>query len=444
MNLILHRILSTNDLDAWAKLKKEFFEPPYTEVYSLIEKFYTSHEKLPSFDELELVTRDERQRNYVTALREVNVPETLDNQIILEALINDYSQREVLNKLSGYLDSLVYKDVEEIVEHLSDIAVHIEEQTEVSEYITSFNTFKTYDEQLIESRIYLGLNNDFDRETLGAAPGEFILLGGYRGSGKSVVCANLTTQQHRQSNASLFFSIEMSAREIYNRKLSILSGVPEKHIKSGKLTFEEQVAIATVKARMTKENSSDLLEEFHNTQDFDRFESAIIQRPVASNKEMIIVDNPKLTIQSIDAILHKYKNKLGDELKLVVVDYINQIESRDPYDWKVQIEHSKRLKALAKKYEVVMVSPFQITEDGAVRFSKGILDSADWAFNLKPVKEESVNGIEFECKKARGDEMISFASAIDWPTLTIHPARNLEFMKKEAPKKKKTEDDLSL
>lgn len=451
MNLILHKVLADQDLEVWSRLKKEFFEPPYSHLYLLVDKFYQKFDKLPTFDELEIITRDEKDANYITALKELEVPEDLDIEIILQAVINEYAQRETLQQLNTYLEDIIYKDVGDMVEDLAAIAIDVEEKTEVSEQIVEMNDFLTIDTDTISSRVPLGLNNDFDAETLGMAPGEYIMLGGFRGSFKSGVCCNVVCSQYLQGNSTLYFSIEMSGRELYNRYMSILSDVPEKRIKSGKLTDLEKFAIAKVRANMTQDGSFDLLERFGKDRDFNSFERSLIDRPLKKDNRIITIDNSNLTISNIDATIHSYKTKLEDNLKVVVVDYINQITSDDPYNWQVQINLSKKLKALARKYEIVMVTPFQTSEEGKVRFAKGILDSPDWAFNLSPVKDGDSGAIEFECKKSRGDQSVSFASEVHWPTLKILPHKNIEFMKdkvtnkKEKPKEpEKGADDLSL
>lgn len=440
MNLILHKVLADQDLEVWSRLKREFFEAPYTEIYLLINKFYQKFDKLPTFDELEIITRHEKDANYISALKELEVPEDLDIEIILQAVINEYAQREVLHQLTGYLDKIDLKDVGEMVEDLASIAIDVEEKTEVSEQIVEMNDFLTIDIDTIESRVPLGLNNDFDQQSLGMATGEYVMLGGYRGSGKSVVCCNVATAQYLQGNSVLYFSIEMSGRELYNRYMSILSDVPEKHIKSGRLTDIEQLAIAKVRAGMTQDGSYDLLEKFEKDQDFNAFERALINRPLSRDNRIITIDNSTLTMPNIDATIHSYKTKLEDSLKVVVVDYINQITSPDPFNWQVQINLSKKLKALARKYDIVMVTPFQTSEEGKVRFAKGILDSPDWAFNLSPVIDGDEGAIEFECKKSRGDQAISFASEIHWPTLKIMPHKNIEFMKSKMGGKEKKEE----
>jgi len=453
MNLILHKILATQDLAAWSRIRKEFFEAPYTEIYLLIDKFYKKFNKLPSFDELEVVTRNEKHLNYIKSLKTVNVPDDLDVEIIIQALINQYAQKEVLERLSGYLDGLVFKDAGEIVEDLNSIAIHIEEQTDSAEQIVLMNDFTTIDTNEIFARIPLGLNNVFDQHSLGLAPSEMIMFGGYRGSGKSAVCANIVCNQYSQGNSALYFSIEMRGRELYQRYLSILSGVAQNHIKSGKLSLDEQIAIANTRAAMTQDGALDLMEKFLLDRDFVDFENNLIQRPLKSDNKIITIDNPTLSMSNIDATIHNFKTKLEDKLKVVVVDYINQITAKDAYHWDIQIELSKKLKALARKYEVVMVTPYQISEDGKVRFSKGILDSPDWAFHMSPVKTEgsSIGAVEFECKKSRNDREIDFASEIDWSTLKISPHENVPFVKstmmkgnrKETETNQKTDDDLA-
>jgi replicative DNA helicase len=449
MNLILHKVLADQDLEVWSRLRKEFFEPPYTEIYLLVNRFYQKFDKLPSFDELEVVTRDEKHANYITALKELNVPEDLDIEIILQALINEYAQREILQQLSTYLDQLIFKDVGEMVEDMASIAIDVEEKTEVSEQIVEMNDFMTIDSDTIFSRVPLGLNNDFDRQSLGMAPGEMIMFGGYRGSGKSIICSNIVCSQYLQGNSALYFTIEMGGRELYNRNIAILSSVREKHIKAGNLTNLEMMDIAKVRAAMSEDGAEDLLEKFSKDKDFNTFERHLIDRPLKGGNRIITIDNSTLTLANIDATLHTYKTKLEDKLKVVVVDYINQITSPDPYNWQVQINLSKKLKALARKYEIVMVTPFQTSEEGKVRFSKGVLDSPDWAFNLTAVHDGDGGQLEFECKKSRGDEAIDFASEIHWPTLTIMPHKNMEFMKNknkaETPKEPvDNKDDLTL
>jgi archaellum biogenesis ATPase FlaH len=448
MNLILHRILDTQDLNTWAKLKRTYFKAPYITVYDLISRFYEKNNKLPSFNDLDLIIRTEKDRTLIKALSCIKVPEDLDTDIIFQAMLNEYAQDEVLFRLDSYLDELAFKDVAEIIDDLNDISLDIEERTETSEQVIFMNEFATIDEEELFARIPLGLNNDFDVQSLGAALSEMFMFGGYRGSGKSLICSNIACNQYHQGNSSLYFSIEMRAREIFNRNMSILSGVDTHIIKSGKLKSEDMRRIAKVRAEMVKDGDN-IYNDFVTDKDFSKFEQRMLQQPITKKKQLITIDNPRLTLSNIDATIGSFKSKLDDNLKVVIVDYINQIHENDAYRWDVQTAISKKLKELARKYEVVMVTPYQTDKEGETRFAKGLLDSPDWAFTTKPhtISEsgEGADAIEFTCVKARGDRAINFTSAINWDTLKIDASTTPTLTKPirgaKHPKEYKPSDD---
>ena len=102
---------------------------------------------------------------------------------------------------------------------------------------------------------------------------------------------------------------------------------------------------------------------------------------------------------------------------LVVVDYVNQIQTNDLYDWKSQILLSKKLKDLAVKHNVLMITPYQTDDKGEARFAKGLLDAADVAVTL----ENKGDYIEFESTKTRGMPAFKFNAPCIWDTLEILP-----------------------
>jgi replicative DNA helicase len=432
MNLILHRIIASQDLGAWSKIKKEFFAPPYDRIYSLILSFYNKFNKLPTFSELQTVIRNENDLNIIKALELLEVPEDIETDIILQAFINEYAQGEILSKLSRYVDDIAFKDANELIEELNTIALEVEEKTEVSEQVVMMNDFTTIDKDEITSRVPLGLSNAFDEHTLGLAPSEMITFGGYRGSGKSLVCSNVACNQFEQGHPSLYFTIEMRGREIFQRNLSILSGVENRKIKSGNLDYDDQWKIAKVRASMTIDGAGDLLEEFEDTRNFTQFERKLIERPLNTENQIVTIDNPRLTLANIDATISTFKSKFQDSLKVVIVDYINKISENDPFEWKTQVHIATKLKDLAAKYDVVMVSPYQVDKKGEARFAKGILDPVDWAFTLSPHKSNEVGGvdaIEFNNVKARGGAEKDFVAGIDWNTLKIIASETPELTK---------------
>lgn len=428
MNLILSKILLDKDLNAWSKLKQQYFQAPHTIIFQQIGKFYEKYSKLPTFEELELVVRDDNTLNLVQALRDTEMPDDLDTDILIQALVNEYAQKEVLHKVDKLVDDIVFMDAPEMVESLSTMAIDLEEKTENAEQIVLMSDFKTVDIDDLNSFTPLGLSNAFDAFSMGLAPTEYMMLGGFRGSGKSVVSCNITANQFLQGNSTLYFSIEMRGKEVFQRHLSILSGVPMSHIKKNELTTQDKDAIARTRAEWHVDGVEDYI-KYMEHKDFDRFELDLFKRPLLPDNQIVIVDNQSLTLANIDATVQTYKTKFKDKLKLVVVDYINVLTANEPLKWETQIALSAGLKKIARKHEIAMVSPFQLDEKGGVRFAKGILDAPDWAFNLQ-AKDQS---IEFECKKTRGTASMDFESEMAWDCLQVLPHRNIKEEQQETP-----------
>ena len=93
------------------------------------------------------------------------------------------------------------------------------------------------------------------------------------------------------------------------------------------------------------------------------------------------------------------------------------------------------MKALAEKHDVVMVAPYQIDANGEARFSKGILDSPDYAILLQAYKTaehggtDTVDAMKFSTTKARDVPPFEAASAVDWHTLKIKSEDNISMDK---------------
>ena len=444
--VVLNKLLSERNLDIWAKLKLVFLDPAYSSLYSVVNKYYEKYSAIPSFDDLELTLREGPASKTLATLRLTEVPD-VSAEVALDALIDQYTQNETVKLLDKFVDKLPLYDTNEIKENLATIALTIEEKTHTSEKVFTMADMMMFShpEDLEKERVYLGLNNSFDSVLGGVARQELILIGGKRGSGKSIASSNLFVNQYESGNSSIYFSIEMTAKETMERNLSILANVNLQNLKQHKLTDEELLRVVRARAEMFVD-SQDLVSEFLRHRDRFKFEELLVRScSLKPDNQMIIVDDRDLTLSSIDLHIGKAKAKFGDKLKLVVVDYLNQIvlEGNDQYDWKPQIEVSKKLKNLARKYEIVMVSPYQIDANGEARFAKGILDAADIALTMEAHDKET-NAISFETTKIRGGKEMAFTCPIDWDTLRISPQSVDRPQAKEPIKKtgKKSQEDV--
>ena len=420
--VVLSKLLVERNLDVWAKLKLAFLDSAYSSVYSAISRYYDKYSNLPSFDELEVVTREGASLQTLATLKLIDEPD-ISAEVALDALIDQFTQNQTISLLEKFVDKLPIYDTAEIKENLSSIVLTLDEKTLTTEGVYSMADlmlFRTHDD-LAKERVYLGLNNQFDMVLGGVARQELILIGGARGAGKSITSSNIICNQYESGNSAVIFSIEMIAHEVHERNFAILSGVPYMSLKQGTLTADEMLKVVQVRADMFLD-SKDLVSEYMQHRDRFKFESTLVrERTLKQDNQIIIIDDRALTLTSIDLHLGKLKAKFGDKLKVCVVDYLNQIVidgGGNQFDWQPQVIVSKKLKELARKHEVVMVSPYQIDATGEARFAKGILDAADIALVMEAYdKEKGLVG--FKTTKIRGGPPAEFTSPISWETLRI-------------------------
>lgn len=441
--IVLNKLLTEQNLDIWAKLKLVFLDPAYSSLYTVLSRHYDKYHSIPSFDELELTLRDGPAAKTLATLRLTEAPD-VSAEVALDALLDQYTQNETITLLEKFVDKLPQYDSEEIKTNLSNIALTIEEKTFTNEKVFTMDQMMLFQHQqdIDSKRVYLGLNNSFDALLGGAALEELILIGGKRGSGKSITSSNIFVSQYESGFSSLYFSIEMTALETHQRNMAILAGVNLQNLKKNTLTDDEVLRLVKARANMFV-GADELVSEFIKDRDRFAFEDRLVRNfKLKPDNQMVIVDDRDLSIGSIDLHIGKAKAKFGDKLRLVVVDYVNQIvlEGADQYDWKPQIEVSKKLKNLARKHEVVVVSPYQIDDSGQARFAKGLLDAADVALIME-AHDKDAEAISFETTKIRGSKEMAFTSPINWDTLRISPQSIDRPSAKEKKKPSKSVDE---
>lgn len=425
--VVLHLLLKDKDnsLEHWSKLKYAFFANEFTTVYSNISKYYDKYSNLPTFADLEVTVREKQLKTSLKALERLDVPEDISLELAIDALINEYTQDQALEEIQELVENITLLDTEEIKQEINSISLRLEEKTHTSETICLMSDISVIENEADLTDVFqipLQFSNRYDAE-IRSQTSDLFMVGGHRGSGKSILCANISTAQYESGNSSLYFTIEMNARETFERHMSILSGVSHKSIRNKELNHQDLEKIAKVRANMF-EGSDEVLEKYlKKHREYKQFEHELIRNcSLKKDNQIVIVDNQRLTISDIDLNIQKFKAQFGDKLRTVVVDYVNQIEphrTEDLYDWKSQIALSKQLKNLARKYNVIMFTPYQIDKTGEARFSKGLLDAADVSMILEAHKDPGY--MKFTSTKTRGSDEFVLASAINWDSLRLYP-----------------------
>lgn len=421
--VVLHKIIKEKSLEGWSKLKLSFFNAAFSSVYSSINKYYTRYNRIPDFAELDLYVRDHLVKQNIHALSILEVPD-MDLDIAIDSLINEYTQNEALKLVDHFVDNITLMECQEVKDTISGMAMQLDEKTHTSTSVVNSDSINIFEieENIQHTRVALGISNTFDAEQ-GAYRSELIVFGGKRGHGKSVVLCNIGANQYEQGNTSAYFTVEMRAHEIFQRKVAILAKVSAKNLKQNRLTEDEIIRVAKVRSEMFIDGLQ-YYDEFLDHRDKFKFEANLIRNcKLKTDNQIVIIDDPSLTLPSIDVHLQKLKAKFGDKLKVCCVDYINQISfpgNHDKYDWKPQIEISAKLKEFGQKYDIVMASAFQIDDENKTRFAKGILDSPDLVYVLDAGRHED-NCLSFENTKVRSGPRLDLCVGMNWDSLKISP-----------------------
>ena len=422
---LIKQCIVVEDFETWSYLRKEYLSTEYHLLYEAIDKHCELHHQFPSFDDLKLSTRHAPTKDKVFAIESIEVD--VDPATLLEYLKNEYAQKEILTSLDKYIDNTVlFATADESVQELHQIVLDIEDKVDLEIPQESMQRIHLMEpEEELAKHIGLGLNSIYD-ESITFSPKDLILVGGKRGSGKSITCANVANNVFQSGRSAIYFTIEMDSRSILQRCCSIATGVNFSRIRNGNLTNTEWEKVAAWQASRFVNGHERLLEYKKNTtQDYNEFHRKLTtEHELLPTQQLDVVYDPSLTIAKIRAELDKKVSKIG--ASVIVVDYINQVKrSHLPsrggqYDWTEQIEVSKALKSMAQEYDCAVFSPYQTDATGEARFAKGILDAADAAYSLETWDQED-QCITFNCVKMRSASMQSFTSTMDWETLKIGP-----------------------
>ena len=441
---LIKQVILLQDSDTWSYLRRHYLPTEYHTIFSVIDGHSQKFHKIPTFEDLRYEVRDSATQEKLLAIESLDVE--AEPAMLLQYLKNEYTQKEILLSLEGYIDnSISFEDAEESVAHLHQIVLDIEDKVELEQPQESMQRISLFpDEDELDKYLPLGLNTAFDDE-FKFSPRDLILVGGKRGAGKSITCANIANTVYENGKSAIYFTIEMDSREILQRCCAIATGVSHEKIRKRQLSVLEWEKVAGWWAARFVDGQERLLEYKEDHRDFDKLHHQLkTSCELLPTQQLDVVYDASLTLSKIRAELDK-KVKGAMDVGVIIVDYINQVKRSNmpsrggQYDWTEQIEVSKALKSMAQEYEVPIYSPYQIDNTGEARFAKGILDAADAAFTIDTWDTEDAI-MTFNCTKMRSGKMGTFTSKMDWETLKIGSETALTPDQQEAEAHKTGED----
>ena len=439
---LIKRTLEIQDFETWTQVHKRYLPSEYHSLHSIIDKHSEKFHKMPSIEDLKLEIRDSSTREKLYAVEAVKVD--AEPYMLLQYLKNEYTQKEILTSLEDYVEnSVAFEDAQESVDHLHQIVLDIEDKVDLEEPQESMQRIELFEpEEDLEKYIPLGLNEEYDLD-IQFSPRDLVMVGGKRGAGKSVICANIANNVYESGKSAIYFTIEMDGRSILQRCCAIATGVPFSRLRTKNLSVGEWEQVAGWWANRFIDGQ-DRLTEYKEHRDFEKFHHELKTTcEILPTQQLNVVYDPSLTLSKIRAELDKKVKSMN--VGVVIVDYINQVKRSNlpsrggQYDWTEQIEVSKALKSMAQEYDCTVFSPYQTDASGEARFAKGILDAADAAYTLETWDHED-GCMTFNCVKMRSASMKSFTSTVDWESLKIGPDTALTPKEKDDSSHKTGED----
>lgn len=439
--IALKMVLANTDksIELFARLHADFFNDAFRSIFNSITKFSTKYGRLPSIEGLILEnSRNLKLYQALTVLHNTIIPD-VDIDLVMNTLHAEYTQDLFLQLLEKeVLSDITVLDRDGLLDRIESVLFNLENGITTRSGIYDANQISIFEEKDSTNLtlIPLGLCNEFDAYSGGLGRGETLLIGGYRGTGKSVVCSNLQVNQYEQGNIAPYFSLEMKALEVLRRNLAIMSGISALDIRKQNVKDLAVMQLARTRSKMFL-GGEEYYQQYINQysvkemSDFYEFEQKLME-DFELHTPMIIIHDPELTTTKLDSIASRLVKQFGeDRVPLVILDYINQVKSpgiaeNEAYDWKQQMIVSKSFKNTCAKLNVGGVTPYQMDKNGNARMSQGILDSCDMAMNLNAAKnDKNQGGILFDFVKVRSMSGIKFMPATDWNCLKIDNTTNL-------------------
>ena len=182
---LLKQVVIQQDLETWSQVKEIYLPNEYRGIFNILEKHVDNYQSLPTFEELTTGQRDQKVLEKLSAIESIEVE--VDADMLLDYLKNEFTQTEILDELDSYVEKTVtMASAEENIEQLQEIVLNVSDKVDVTPPSESMQTITLFeDDEQRAKYLPLGLNTEYDA-SVKFSPKDLVLVGGRRGSGKSL------------------------------------------------------------------------------------------------------------------------------------------------------------------------------------------------------------------------------------------------------------------
>jgi replicative DNA helicase len=232
----------------------------------------------------------------------------------------------------------------------------------------------------------------FDQANIGLPRGGLTVLAGQTGGGKSLMALTMVKHMALSGFKACLVSLEMNEIELLERRFSSVTGIPIALLRQSEKLTEQDKEAATFK--------------------FEEYQKSMKQAGGVEDYKCRLND---LTVEELLYGLKPYG------YDVIVIDYLGLLKGVDGDDqWRRLSEAARFCKIFAEENNINIIALAQLSKDGEIRYSRGILEHANNSFSWVSDKRTKETGIiEVEQKKNRTGKTSNFFLEVDFTCMTM-------------------------
>ena len=334
---------------------EDFYKVEHSAIYDAIEKVYSDSKGIDAIliDEEIKKSNSKNKEEILQVLSDI-LDEITSSYNLLEYanLIKEKAMLRRLGNVGVEITQLAYNDVrvaEEIIDEAEAKVLNLSKNI-LKNSIVDMKTAGVAEimrmERVSENRgKTLGIPTgfiDLDRMTSGLNNSDLIILAARPAMGKTAFALNVALNAGKEKKNVLVFSLEMPVQQLYQRLLSIESGISQNKLKNAYLEDQD-------------------------------WEKLTIATGILSNSNIFVADLPHTNVLEIRSYARKMKSQ--NKLDLIIIDYLQLINGtgRGGSEFNRQQEISdisRALKGLARELDVPVIALSQLSRAVESRVDK--------------------------------------------------------------------------
>src|SRR5699024_6308044 len=313
--------------------EKHFYETRHQKIFNAMRQVAKSEQSIDIVTVTTALERDIEQvggTSYLLQLAEA-IASTASFKEYEQLIINAYRLRKARKQALTFIEDPSEQGLYSLIENLRQY-LHIgqsEQEKPVTDYLLQITEEMCFPKEK-DDRVWTHLQA-FDEMTGGLRPGELIIVAARPSVGKTAFSLQLIATHTKQGGISHFFSLEMDVKQLLQRMIS------------------QEASIHNQKFQ-------------HNVFAKEDYERAFYAIGRMSTWKLFMSDTIR-SVQTIRASIHKIVHKYPEHLHLVVIDYLQLMQTTKTYNRRdLEIgEITRELKQLARDLDVAIVLISQLS-----------------------------------------------------------------------------------